>query len=363
MTPFDALLWDFSEPERQFPTLSGAVELAEGSTGASVQIAVETIIVDGSAPFDVIRPQQCAHERRRSGIVTLMRVHDDHGPFVLGAWPTRHDHVFHIIGSIPATDSRWQKVERWIGAGAPRVIPCFLNNDDFADLGTSLSEFGDVEVSRLTARRRRDHSSLSRGWQARNGSLRPTHHDAIAETERDGASVRSLTLQVGHALNVHLRRLAGATYYTGSFEIFEAVVLSRLAQAAADRRFLLDGRVRMLDRPLTQPISIRLPGAVLTDAESTGDVISLLERQSSTSVAVLHRNPYLHVVVTDYLDGSNFDVFVTAADAIQVYPGFRASLGAWSRLTQRLSEGFEAIEIGETPPRPTVTLDDLVAQN
>lgn len=166
--------------------------------------------------------------------------------------------MWHIVGSAPTTDPRWRKVERWVANAAPLVVPVLLNHDDFADIGTALSEYGEVEVSRMTARRRADLSSISRGWKARSGKL------------------------------------------------------AELAQ------------------------------------------------QRDVGIAVLHRNPYLHVVVTDYSDGSNFDVFVTDPSAISVHPGFRASMGALTRLTQRLGERFEALEIAEALPADAVSLDDLI---
>jgi hypothetical protein len=93
---------------------------------------------------------------------------------------------------------------------------------------------------------------------------------------------------------------------------------------------------------------------------ATGEVLAELERQRSTAVSVLHRNPYLHVAVTDYTDGSNYDVFVTTPDAIEIIPGFRASMGALAKVTQRLGERFEALEITEAPRPDLVSLDDLV---
>jgi hypothetical protein len=96
------------------------------------------------------------------------------------------------------------------------------------------------------------------------------------------------------------------------------------------------------------------------DAHATGEVIAELERQRGAVIAVLHRNPYLHVVVTDSADGSNFDVFVTSPDAIEVHPGFRASMGALTRLAQNLGERFEALEIAEAAQSEPVSLDDLV---
>lgn len=359
MTRFDALLWQQAQASGEVGSLVDAVKRAEGKPRD--QIAVETVIVDQDNPFEVIRPRSDPFEVRHAGLVSLMLIGDDDGPFVLGAWPTAYDGVFHLVGSVPTTDPRWRKVERWVAAAAPAVVPCFLNHEDFADIGTALSEFGEVEVSRLTARKRSDQSSLSRGWKARVGSLRPSHHEAIADAESEGASVRTLTLQIDDALSLHLRRLAGATYYSGDFALFDRSVLGRLATAASRRRVLLSGRERHIDAPLHEPISIRLPGPIFVDAQATGEVLAELEQQRGLAVAVLHRNPYLHVVVTDYADGSNFDVFVTSPHAIDVYPGFRASLGALTRLTQRLGERFEAVEIGEGHPPEPVSLDDLVS--
>lgn len=359
MTAFDALLWHAAGDTLTVPALREAVATTAG--GGRDQLTVETVISDEPAPLDRIEPRGSAWERRQAGPVGLLKVDDEHGPFVLGCWPTPHPGVWHLVGSAPTTDPRWRKVERWVANASPLAVPVLLNHDDFADVGTALSEHGEVEVSRMTARRRSDLSSVSRGWKARSGSLRPSHHEVIVDAEAEGASVRTLSLQVEDVLSLHLRRLAGATYYTGDFDLFDRLVLGRLATAASRRRDLLSGRARVVDEPPRRPITIRLPGPVLVDADATGDVLSDLERQRDVAVAVLHRNPYLHVVVTDYSDGSNFDVFVTSPDAIEVHPGFRASLGALSRLTQQLGERFEALEIAEAPPAEPVSLDDLLA--
>lgn len=358
MTPFDALLWQYADLGQDLGTLADAV--ARASDTSSAQIAVETVMAGQENPLAAIS-EVASGVLRTVGLVSLLCVEDDRSPFVLGAWPTTYQGVFHLVGSVPTTDPRWRKVERWVANVAPEVVPVFLDHDDFADIGTALSEFGEVEVSRLTARKRSDLSSLNRGWAARSGSLRPSHHEAIGNAEAEGASVRTLTLHIAERISLHLRRRAGATFYTGDFALFDRVVLGRLATAASRRRALLSGRQRQVNEPSPEPITIRLPGPILGDAEATGEVLSLLERERGVAIAVLHRNPYLHVVVTDSADGSNFDVFVTEPDAIEVHPGFRSSLGALARLTQSLGERFEALEIAEAPPPKPVSLDDLIA--
>lgn len=358
MTNLDAALW--AHPElNELRSLGDAVRLSQSSEQTA--IAVETVITDGVEVFDALGPRASLSEVRRGSGLGLMRVWDERGEFVLMSWPTAYPGVFHLAGSLPTTDPRWRKVERWVSAASPALTPVFLNHTDFLDVGTALSEFGDVEVNRLTARKREDLSSLTRGWQARSHTLRPSPEMAIADAEREGASVRSLSLSVDDVLSMHLRRLAGATYYSGSLAVFEEVVLGRLARAAASRRVLLSDRARKLGpQSGPRPITIYLPEPVLVNAEATGEVLRALEQQSRTAVAVLHRNPYLHVVVSDHADGSNFDVCVTRPSEIEVYPGFRASLGALARLTQRLSERFEAVEIAESTAHQKVSLDDLL---
>ncbi len=355
MTALDALLWDAAGQRKELPSLRESVQRS------SAQVTVETVISDEPSPLALIEPRGEGWELRRAGRVELLRVNDEHGPFILGCWPTVHPGVWHFVGSAPTTDPRWRKVERWVANAAPLIVPVLLNHDDFADIGTALSEYGEVEVSRMTARRRADLSSVSRGWKARSGKLRPSHHQVVGEAEAEAASVRTLTLHVADALSLHLRRLAGATFYNGEFDLFARLVLGRLATAAARRRDLLTGRARQAGEPPRRPIAILLPGPVLVDAEATGEVLADLERQRDIGLAVLHRNPYLHVVVTDHGDGSNFDVFVTDPSTISVHPGFRSSMGALTRLTQRLGERFEALEIAEAPTAAAVSLSDLLA--
>lgn len=75
----------------------------------------------------------------------------------------------------------------------------------------------------------------------------------------------------------------------------------------------------------------------------------------------MHRNPYLHVAVTDDVDGSNYDLFVTEGDRIEIHAGFRASMGSFTRLAQSLGDRFEAEALQEAPPKQTVSFYDLTS--
>jgi hypothetical protein len=159
---------------------------------------------------------------------------------------------------------------------------------------------------------------------------------------------------------VQLRREAGATLYSGDFDLFADVVLTNMARAAFERRELLLDRERKLNVPVPQPIAVRTRGETFSRPEAVLDLLDVLERQRGTGVAVFHRNPYLHAAVTDYADGSSFDVFINDADELVVVPGYRATVGSLARLTDFIGERFSAVEISEAERvRPPTTKDLL----
>lgn len=358
VSPFDALLWA-SVTDGRFRGLGDTVERARrDDTPRSVAVTVETVFTETGHPFDLMKPSNMLNMERQSGHgVELIRFLDLEGQWVLAAFTTEYPGVYQLISSLPTTHPRWKRVERWIGA-ARGVLRCFLNHQDFEGIGNRLAAIDEVEVVRMTARVIGDFSSITRGFPLRSGAPRPSHLDAIAEAEGMVAAVNTLTLHVGDVVTLHLRRLAGATYYSGDFDVFQHEVMSHLADAASRRRALMTSRQRRYDEPV-KPITIQLDRPILATASDTGAVIDHIGTISNCTLAVFHRNPYLHLAVTDEIDGSNFDVLVTEADAIEVYPGYRASMAALSRLTQQLGERFGATEILDSVAA-VVTLEELL---
>lgn len=162
-------------------------------------------------------------------------------------------------------------------------------------------------------------------------------------------------------LRVHLRRAAGATFYTGDFELFRSVVLDRLASAASRRLQLFSDRARTHKNPAARPVEVKVGRARFNDAAAMVDFLDRVSQYTDSDMAVLHRNPYLQIALSDYLDGSNFDIFITTVDKITVFPGYQASVSSLVRLTDFLSEEFEADGVADAPVPDPVELEDLFA--
>ncbi|MGI5950445.1 MAG: hypothetical protein ACOX61_01160 [Brooklawnia sp.] len=355
----DEVLSAWTTPER-FATFAHVVDRATVSNkGKTPHIAFETVWVSNGHPFDYLKASAVLDaDRRTVGEVEILRLNDDEGAWQIVALPTEHEGVFHLAGGIPTTHPRWQKLVRWVER-ARDLSRCFLNHRDFRAIGEQLQEFGEVEVVHVTGRSNVDQSSYFRGFPTVSGALRPTPEDLIGEFERNSAYVRSWTLRLEGELHFHLRRVAGATFYSGRFRLFTDQVLDPLAAAAADRRALLTGRQRKRAVPVV-PLTIMLDTDVFNTREDTGMLVELAQSMTDMSMAVFHRNPYLHFVLTDENDGSNFDVMVTVPNAVDVYPGFRASPASLARVTGRIAEAFGAERIKQADPRPKVSLDELV---
>ena len=360
---FDSHLWS-SAVAGQIDRLSAAAAAAIGKP--QEVIVAETVIVEHLNPLAAIGPKQHAGiDTLTVGAVTVMRVDHEDGFFTLSAWPTAHTGVFNLVSGVPASSRRWDMVDRWINNAAPQVVRCFLDHTDFLDIGTALAEHADVEVQRLTGRMRQDWSGYSRSFPALSGNaLRPDPREIVAEAEGHGAAVRSMHLHVGGVVDVAIRRQAGASFVHGDFDVFENRVLDRLALAAHRRRDLMANRQRVVHEAPKQPIEIRLTHERLNDADDTGEVLAELGAAShNLAFAVYHRNPYLHVAVMDERDGSDYDVFVTRPNAIEIHPGYRATLGSFTRLTQILSDRFEARAVVEEASEEPLSFYDFVDAN
>ncbi len=345
LSKFDAWLWQLdSEALGDLDVHELARRAAEENISPLPQLTFQSVIATDEPASDVLlrRAAGTIDDAHVAGERAVFLSHLGARQYVVGVFPAGAPGVYHLVGSVPVTDSRWRRVEEsWLRAAAPKLAPVILNKADFEAIGDALAEYGQVTVSRMTARILHDHSSYARGW-AGERARRPTHKAVLREAQ--GMLVRTLTLGVG-SLSIHLRRQAGATYYRGDYGLFSSVVLGRLTQAAAERRVLLSGRDRRRAEPLHESLVMRLPEGTFLEQSANEDLLDSVNSVRGVQVAVFHRNPYLHFTVTDYLDGSNFDVFVTEDDRVTLLPGYHASVGSLARVTDAIGDALGMIEL------------------
>lgn len=323
------------------------------------QLTVLTVISEGPTPGEVLRGARGVEEIRHLGSVELIQASMGSRGYVVAAWPTSEPDVFHLTGSVPVTDDAWARVERvWMNAAGSRLAPVILNRQDFDNIGHTLAEPGAIETTRMTARVLRDSSSYTRGWPHVPGVRRPSHGEALSETE--GMIVRTITLDVAGRTRVQLRRSSGASFLRGDFRLFCEIVLGALTRAAGERRMLLADRERQPLEPVREKVSIAVDRVDLDDPRVRAELVNTLTALRGVQAAVMHENPYLHVLVTDFANASTFDVLITDDGRLDIVPGLRSSVGSLARVTDALGATLGMLDITLRPVGGTIPDEEFL---
>lgn len=346
---FDDWLWELPQGRLDALELPSLARAAVQDGIDFPQISVTTAIAeDGVDPLAVLAEGGIGIEDRRAskwGGLLRARLKQRRYTVVVHSVGAAGSGVVHLLGSVPFTERPWERVDRsWLRAAHPRLAGVILNRADFESIGDCLGQLGEVHVTRMTARVLRDGSSYSRGWP----EVQPAHREALSEA--DGMIVNTLRLSAGTS-RIHLRRSAGATFYEGSWQAFVAIVLGSLADAAAERRRMLSGRDRDPVEPVSETLVMDLQPDVAAAPSTRERILGSINDLRGARTAVLHANPYLHVVATDHLDGSSFDILITDDHQLTIIPGVRASTGSLARITDAVgfALGMDELRLESVP--------------
>ena len=104
---------------------------------------------------------------------------------------------------------------------------------------------------------------------------------------------------------------------------------------------LFSRRARM-ERPdlSANPLVIDFEHDQFQDVEENHRLIQAMQLLRGTSVSVLHGNPYVHLSILDYHDGSAFDLWVLDRQRLIIVPQLKASIPAIKRLINHVFDDY-----------------------
>jgi hypothetical protein len=151
----------------------------------------------------------------------------------------------------------------------------------------------------------------------------------------------------------HISRKAESRFVDGESAIYFQLLLENVASLVSNKSDLFSNRSREYGSRDAEPIQITYREGTIEGREENYRLIRTLDGLSKSSVAVYHENPYMHASVLDFNDGTTADVFLTSDSNISIIPGFTASQGALSRITDQILEGFREgdISVGRSSKR------------
>ena len=89
-----------------------------------------------------------------------------------------------------------------------------------------------------------------------------------------------------------------------------------------------------------RPIVIDFPFELFLHKEENIQFIDMMKKMTTAAVSTLHGNPYIHLGLLDYFDGSTFDIWVLSPKRIIIAPQIKASIQAIRRIINHIFDTF-----------------------
>jgi len=176
--------------------------------------------------------------------------------------------------------------------------------------------------------------------------------DVFAKLEEENSWLSSISLAVRHSDGrvLNKARLRSDCQFTCSrgLDFFLNAAVSSLREEIVQSHDFYNQRGRCNSPTgLCRPIGIAYDQDVFADKKQNHRFIGILEKLRDVSISVLHPNPYVHVSLVDYLDGSSYDIWVTDPSRILIVPGTKASASSMGRLCDHICDQFDEGVVAE----------------
>jgi hypothetical protein len=122
-------------------------------------------------------------------------------------------------------------------------------------------------------------------------------------------------------------------------KVFESLTLP-VCKTIYENIQIFGKRSRRENNFSTRPLLIDFETDQFPDISENRKFIDAVKRFKTASVSVIHGNPYIHMNIIDYIDGSNFDLWVTDVDKIFIVPQMRGTVPAIKRLINHIFDTY-----------------------
>jgi hypothetical protein len=96
-----------------------------------------------------------------------------------------------------------------------------------------------------------------------------------------------------------------------------------------------------------RPLTIDFGSDQIAEPEERRRFIESMRRFAASSVSILHGNPYVHLSVLDYKDGSAFDIWVLSPNSITIVPQMKGTVAAIKRVINHIFDFYAEGQIRE----------------
>lgn len=223
-----------------------------------------------------------------------------------------------------------------IRSGSPHIYEFYATSRDLEGvldfLARSVPDKFDIIVTQAIAYSHRDQAEIS---------YKKRPYPVVFRKAREGGNyIDSLNFDVrsdeGTELVASINRNGGTKIHDGNVSIFFNHLLENYVHLGTEKDDLFTGKERNAQSGEVEEIELRFDSPVFQSPKDNELLISVLSDLSRSSVTVYHANPYAHLSVLDFNDGSSCDVFVTDPETVAIVPSYRGSNNFLMRISDKL---------------------------
>ncbi|WP_255197997.1 hypothetical protein [Halorarius litoreus] len=238
----------------------------------------------------------------------------------------------------------------------PNISEFFVNSSDLElildNVKASLPTEPEIRVNKAVAYTRKDEGTIS-------FETNP-YKEVFRVSETNDKYVDKIDFDVvgdNDALfSGFISRDGQLKFESGTVGLFFEHLLVEYARVGQDKADIFGNRERSQETGDVDQIQIRFNSDVFRNPDDHDDLIEALGGLTRSSLTVYHQNPYAHLSVLDYVDGSSCDVLVTEPDTVSLVPSYRGSMNSLMRISEQISKEFDegmVTELGQPDYGPS----------
>lgn len=219
----------------------------------------------------------------------------------------------------------------------------------------SLDSNPSIEVTQAVAYSHKDQAEIS---------YKKRPYRIVFARAREGRNyIDSLTFEASTEeetlLRASMNRDGSTALNKGDVDLFFNKLLEQFVSYGDRKADVFTGKERDRETGDVQEIEIQFDNPVFQSTEDNELLVDALTDLTKASVTVYHANPYAHVSVLDFNDGSSCDVFVTDPKTVSIVPSYRGSTNSLMRISDKLYRELDESTLAYIE-EPVYGMDDFL---
>lgn len=128
-------------------------------------------------------------------------------------------------------------------------------------------------------------------------------------------------------------------------QIFNGFIKPACALLNSNYQLFSNRSRKYVDNLSPKPLSIDYSGDLFETVTVNEKFINAISKLDKSTVSVVHGNPYIHMIVSDYNDGSSFDIWVLKRNQIIIVPQMKGTVAGIKRLVNHIFDSFAEGEV------------------